>query len=120
VPTDRREKLENPKEDTLCNNGKFLNDLRIQYEKNQIVLKIILCTMMKKNKKLEEILKSMGQPCPGRPPVAHNKLAAKNEGPTYWLKLDFVSPPDRNFAKDSGIKRDLWATTETAYSQWSL
>jgi hypothetical protein len=90
-PTDRREKMEKPKEDTLCNNGTFSNDLRIQYEKDQIVLKTLLCTMMKKIEKLEEILKSMGQPCSDLPPAAHKKPAAKNEGPTYRPKLNFVS-----------------------------
>jgi hypothetical protein len=44
----RREKMKNPKGDMLCNNGTFSNDLRIQYEKDQIVLKTLLCTMMKK------------------------------------------------------------------------
>jgi hypothetical protein len=40
----------------------------------------------------------MGQLCPDRPPAAHEKPAAhkkpaaKNEGPTYWPKLNFVSP----------------------------
>jgi hypothetical protein len=48
--------------------------------------------MMKKIEKLKEILKSMGQPCPDRPPAAHKKPAAKNEGPTYRPKFNFVSP----------------------------
>jgi hypothetical protein len=90
--TDRREKMENPKKDNLCNNGTFSNNLLIQYEKNQIVLKTLLCTMMKEIEKLEEILKSMGQPCPNRSPAARKKPVAENEGPTYRPKLDSVSP----------------------------
>jgi hypothetical protein len=48
--------------------------------------------MMTKIEKLEKISKSMNQPCPDRPRAARKEPAAKNEGPTYWPKLDFVSP----------------------------
>jgi hypothetical protein len=83
--------MENLKNDTLCNNETFSNNFRIQYEKDQIVQKTLLCTMMTKIKKSEEILKSMGQPCPDRSPAAHKEPGAKNEGPTYRPKLNFVS-----------------------------
>jgi hypothetical protein len=79
------------KNDALYNNGTFSKNFRIQYEKNQIVQKTLLCTMMTKIEKLEEILKSMSQPCPDHPPAAHKKPVAKNEGPTYQPKLNFVS-----------------------------
>jgi hypothetical protein len=84
--------MENSKEDTLCNNGTFSNNFWIQYEKDQIVQKTLLCTMITNIEKLEEILKSMSQPCPDYAPAAHNEPAAKTEGPTYRPKLDFVSP----------------------------
>jgi hypothetical protein len=48
VLTDRTEKMENPKEDTPCNCGTFSNDFLIKYEKDQIVLKTLLCAMMTK------------------------------------------------------------------------
>jgi hypothetical protein len=83
--------MEKSKEDTLCNNGTFSNNFRIPYEKDQIVQKTLLSTMMTKIEKLEEICKSMGQPCLDRLPNAHKKPAAKDEGPTYGPKLNFVS-----------------------------
>jgi hypothetical protein len=67
--------MESPKEDTLCNYGKFSIDLRIQYEKDQFMLKTLLCTMKTKIEKLEEILKTMGQLCSDHPPAAHKKPA---------------------------------------------
>jgi hypothetical protein len=67
--------MESPKEDTLCNYGTFSIDLRIQYEKDKFMLKILLCTMKTKIEKLEEILKSMGQLCPDHPAAAHKKPA---------------------------------------------
>jgi hypothetical protein len=36
---------------------------------------------------------------PNPPPAAHKKPAAKNEGPTYQPKLDFVSPQMGTFQK---------------------
>jgi hypothetical protein len=86
--------MENPKEDTLCINETFSNNLRIQYEKNQVVLKPLLCTMMKRIKQLEEkvcVMESMGDPCPSRS-LTCKPPATVNEGPTYRLKLNFVSP----------------------------
>jgi hypothetical protein len=80
------------KNDKLCNNGIFSNNFWIQYEKDQIVQKTLLCTMMTTIEKLEEILKSMGQLCPYHPRAAHKEPAAKNEGPTYRPRLNFVYP----------------------------
>jgi hypothetical protein len=85
--------MENPTKDTPCNNGPFSYNLRMQYEMDRIVQ-----PLMKRIEQLEEkvrvmgSMKPMGQPCPDRPPAADEKPAAKNEDPTYRLKLNFVFP----------------------------
>jgi hypothetical protein len=51
-----------------------------------------MCTMTKQLGQLKEMLKSMGYQSPNPLLAAHKKPTAKNEGPTYWPKLDFVFP----------------------------
>jgi hypothetical protein len=86
--------MENPKEDTPYNCGTFSNNLLIKYEKDQIVLKTLLCAMMKKIEQLEEVQKiqeSMGHQYPNRPSVAR-KPAAANECPAPRPQINFVFP----------------------------
>jgi hypothetical protein len=99
--TNRRQNMENPKDDTPCNNGTFSNDFQIQYEKDQIVLKTLLYTKSVKIEKLEEILKSMGQSCPDRPQEAGRLQACCCSCITP--SSQFCVFPYGDYAKDSGI-----------------
>jgi hypothetical protein len=63
--------MENPKDDTPCNNGPFLYDLRIQYEMDQIVQ-----SLLKRIKPLEEKVRVMGHLDPICPSAAHKPAAA--------------------------------------------
>jgi hypothetical protein len=88
--------MENSKEDTPCNCGTISNNFLTKYEKDQIVLKTLLFTMMEKIDKLEELQKSresMGHWDPICPLAAH-KPAATAARPASLLQ-------DEDVEKDS-------------------
>jgi hypothetical protein len=116
--TDSRKNMENPNEDTLCNCGTFLNNFLIEYNKDQIVLKTLLCTMMRKIEQLEEVQKicePMGHQYPSgpRPPASQllqmHALHPGHKSISYLLKW-------RPY-KNSQFKWGLWPTTKTTCSQ---
>jgi hypothetical protein len=80
--------MENPKEDTPCNCGTFSNNFLIKYEKDQIVLKNLLCAMMKKIEQLEEVQKIRES----NRPSAACKPATADERPAPRPQINFVSP----------------------------
>jgi hypothetical protein len=91
---DSRKKMEYPYEDTPCNCGTFLNNFLIKYNKDQIVLKTLLCAMMKKIEQLEELQKnceSMGHwdtICPS----AACKPAVADAHPALRPQVNYVFP----------------------------
>jgi hypothetical protein len=84
--------MENSK-DTPCNCETFLNNFLIKYEKDQIVLKILLFTLMEKIDQLEELQKNResighwGPICPS----AACKLAAAAARPASRPQVNFGS-----------------------------
>jgi hypothetical protein len=92
--TNSRKKRETPNKDTPCNCGSILNNFRIKYEKDQIVLKTLLCTMMRKIEQLEEVQKicePMGHQYPNRPTAAR-KPATADAHPASCPQINLVSP----------------------------
>jgi hypothetical protein len=91
---DSRKKMENPKEDMPCNCGTFLNNFLIKYEKDQIVLKTLLCAMMKKIEQLEEVQKnheSMGHWYPNHSLAARKPVPA-DARPASRPQINLVFP----------------------------
>jgi hypothetical protein len=92
--TDSRQKMGNPNRTTSCNCGSSLNNFLLKYEKDQIVLKTLLCTMMRKIEQLEEVYKTrepMGHQYPDHPSDVR-KPAAADVRPASRPQINLVSP----------------------------
>jgi hypothetical protein len=106
--TDSSKNMENPNEDTLCNCGTFLNNFLIKYNKDQIVLKTLLCTMMRKIEQLEEVPHS---------PIDRPQAGRCRCTPCIPATNQSHISSNGDLTKNSPFKWGLWPATKTTCSQ---